>query len=183
MKNGRATTKVVSFLVVILLFFVASLSALDITSNVAEYMNARMKVSHFGGSILIAQHGKVVLAKGYGMADVELGVPHSPESKFRLGSVTKQFSAIAILELQERGKLSVQDPICKYIPDCPRGWQAIKIFNLLTHTSGIPNFTEFPDYAKTMALPTTVPELLARFKDKPLEFPPGTKFSYSNSGY
>jgi CubicO group peptidase (beta-lactamase class C family) len=90
---------------------------------------------------------------------------------------------MAILQLQEKGKLNLQDSICQYIAECPQPWQGIKIFNLLTHTSGIPNFTDFPDYKKTMMLPTTVPELLARFKDKPLEFKPGEKFKYSNSGY
>lgn len=183
MNTLRAEAKVVSLLGAIALVLVANLSAQEIGSKVEEYMNARVKASHFSGSVLIAQHGHVLVSKGYGMADVELGVRNSPVTKFRLGSVTKQFTAMAILELQERAEISVQDPVCKYLPDCPKAWQPIKILHLLTHTSGIPNFTSFPDYKNTMAMPTTTPELLLRFKGKPLDFPPGEKFSYSNSGY
>ena len=85
--------------------------------------------------------------------------------------------------LQERGKLNVNDLICKYLSDCPAAWQPITIRNLLTHTSGIPKITALPDYAKTMSLPVTHASLIERFKNKPLEFPPGEKYNYSNSGY
>jgi len=146
-------------------------------------MNSQTKANRFSGAILVAQGGKVLLAKGYGSADIELNVPNDPSSKIRLGSVTQQFTAMAILELQEEGRLNVQDSVCKYIPDCPNDWQEIKIVNLLTHTSGISNFTEFPDYDSTSSLPETVPELIGRFKNKPLESKPGEKFKYSNSGY
>jgi CubicO group peptidase (beta-lactamase class C family) len=100
-----------------------------------------------------------------------------------LGSITKQFSAAAIMLLQERGKLSVQDPICKYIDNCPSVWSEITIHHLLSHTSGIPNFTSFPDYLPKMMIPATTQEMIARFKDKPLDFKPGEKWTYSNSGY
>ncbi len=159
------------------------LSALDRCSTVDEYMNGQMKANGFSGSVLIAQDGKVLIAKGYGMADVELNVPNTPDTKFRLASITQQFTAMAILELEEDGRLSTEDPVCKYILKCPNDWQGIKIVDLLTHTSGIPNFTDFPDYEKTSMLPTTVPELLARFENKPLEFKPGEKLKYSGSGY
>jgi CubicO group peptidase (beta-lactamase class C family) len=183
MRKARSILKVILFLFAIPLLCEASLPAQGIASKVDEYLAARMRSNHFSGSVLIAQHGKIVVAKGYGMADIEQKVPNMAETKFRLGSVTKQFTAMAILELEERGKLRVQDPICKYVSDCPKNWQTITIFNLLTHTSGIPNFTKLPDYEKSMAQPTTVPELLARFEGKPLDFPPGSQFNYSNSGY
>lgn len=169
----------------LLLLFAAAFAARaeDLPLKIDRYMQASMKIDHFMGSALIAQHGKILFSKGYGMANLELSVPNTPETKFRIGSNTKQFTAMAILELQERGKLKVQDSVCKYDSTCPKDWQPVRIFNLLTHTSGIPNYTSFPDFIKTMALPTTVPELLARFENKPLEFKPGTKFEYSNSGY
>ncbi|MGH9469167.1 MAG: serine hydrolase [Terriglobia bacterium] len=157
--------------------------AQDLASKIDQYMQASMKIGHFMGSILVAQHGRVLVSKGYGMADIKLGIPNTPETAFRIGSVTKEFTAAAILELQDRGKLSVEDPVCKYVPDCPKDWAPIKIFNLLTHTSGIPNFTSVPNYLKLEAQPITPAGLLALFKNKPLDFKPGAKFSYSNSGY
>lgn len=100
-----------------------------------------------------------------------------------MGSITKQFTAASILLLEERGKLSVNDSVKKYMPDAPAAWDKITIFNLLTHTSGIPSFTSFPDYAKLEPFSATPAELVMRFRDKPLDFEPGEKWSYSNSGY
>jgi len=141
------------------------------------------KQNDFMGSVLAAKGGNVVLKKGYGMANIELDVPNAPDTKFRLGSITKQFTATAILQLASQGKLSVDDKISKYVADSPAAWQDITIHHLLTHTSGIPNFTGFSDYQKTMRETVTPVELVARFKDRPLDFPPGSKFKYSNSGY
>jgi CubicO group peptidase (beta-lactamase class C family) len=121
--------------------------------------------------------------EGYGFANLEWNIPNSPTTKFRLGSLTKQFTAASILLLEERGKLKVDDPVKKYMPDTPPAWDKVTIYNLLTHTSGIPSFTGFPDYASTEATPTTPEKLVARFRDKPLEFQPGEKWNYSNSGY
>jgi CubicO group peptidase (beta-lactamase class C family) len=137
----------------------------------------------FMGSVLVARGNEIIFSKGYGSADLEWDVPNSPNTKFRLGSVTKQFTAASILMLEERGKLSVNDPVKKYIPDAPAAWDKITIMNLLTHTSGIPNFTGFPDYPKLEPFTTTTAQLVARFRDKPLEFAPGEKWNYSNSGY
>src|SRR5580698_9862694 len=137
----------------------------------------------FMGAALVARDGKVLLSKGYGFANLEWGVANSPASKFRLGSITKQFTAACILLLEERGKLKVDDPVKKYMTDAPAAWDKVTIFNLLTHTSGIPSFTGFPDYSSTEAVPTTPEKLVARFRDKPLEFQPGEKWNYSNSGY
>jgi CubicO group peptidase (beta-lactamase class C family) len=138
---------------------------------------------NFMGSVLVAQDGKVLLDKGYGFANLEWDIPNTPTTKFRLGSVTKQFTAASILLLEERGKLKVEDPVKNYMQDAPAAWDKITIFHVLTHTSGIPSFTSFPDYASTEATPTSPEKLVARFRDKPLEFEPGTKWNYSNSGY
>ncbi|MGI0133356.1 MAG: serine hydrolase [Candidatus Micrarchaeaceae archaeon] len=161
----------------------AAVQTKDMRSKIDQYMNAAAKVEHFMGSVLVARGAQVVNAKGYGMADLKAHVPNTADTEFRIGSVTKQFTAMAILMLQSDGKLNVQDNICKYVPDCPKDWQPITIYNLLTHTSGIPNFTGFPNYMTVQAQPHTPTQLLALFKDKPLDFKPGAKFSYSNSGY
>ena len=137
----------------------------------------------FMGSVLVARGSQVLLNKGYGSADLEWNIPNSPTTKFRLGSITKQFTAASILLLEQRGKLNINDPVKKYLPDAPAAWDKITVFHLLTHTSGIPSFTSFPDYAKLEPFPTTAEQLVARFKDKPLDFAPGEKWSYSNSGY
>jgi CubicO group peptidase (beta-lactamase class C family) len=137
----------------------------------------------FMGTVLAARGNEVLFSKGYGSADLEWDVPNAPNTKFRLGSVTKQFTAASIMMLEERGKLSVNDPVKKYLPDAPAAWDKITIMHLLTHTSGIPNFTSFPDYPKLEPFSTTTAQLVARFRDKPLDFQPGEKWSYSNSGY
>ncbi len=155
----------------------------NVSSRIDQYMKAAVKVDHFMGSILVAQNGKVIVAKGYGMANLKKHIPNTPETEFRIGSVTKQFTAMSVLMLQAKGKLNVHDPICKYVPKCPKDWKPITIYELLTHTSGIPNFTSFPNYQKLQTRQTTPVRLLNDFKSKPLDFKPGTKFKYSNSGY
>jgi CubicO group peptidase (beta-lactamase class C family) len=143
----------------------------------------RVSNGQFMGSVLVARNGKVLLSKGYGSADLEWQIPNSPATKFRLGSITKQFTAASILLLEERGKLNIDDPLKKYLADEPAAWEPITIFNLLTHTSGIPNYTSLPGFADASIRPITPEQLLARFRDKPLDFVPGTSWNYSNSGY
>lgn len=158
-------------------------SAQQIAAKVDEYMNAAVRVNRYSGSVLVARDGQPIISKGYGMANYELEVPNTPQTVFRIGSITKPFTATAVMMLQERGKLNVNDSICKYLSDCPAAWQPVTIRHLLTHTSGIPDYVSLPDYGKTMALPVTHASLIERFKDKPLEFAPGEKFNYSSSGY
>jgi CubicO group peptidase (beta-lactamase class C family) len=159
-------------------------SGQQIAAKVDEYMNAAVKIDGFSGSILVARDGQPIVSKSYGMANIELNVPNTPQTVFRVASVTKQFTATAIMMLQERGKLNVNDPICKYLADCPATWQPITVHQLLVHTSGIPSYTGLPDFwEKTSALPMTATELLARIKPMPLEFVPGEKFNYNNSGW
>jgi CubicO group peptidase (beta-lactamase class C family) len=155
----------------------------EIQTKVDEYMNAAVTVNGFSGSILVAENGQPVVSLGYGMANLELAVPNTPQTVFRVGSVTKQFTAMAIMILQERGKLRLGDPVSQYLTDCPAAWQPITVRHLLTHTSGIPSYTNFPDFARTAVLPTSSAEMFGMLKDKPLDFAPGEKFAYSNSGY
>ena len=158
-------------------------SSADIMPKVSAYMDALVKAGWFSGSILIAQNGKVLVSKGYGMANVELDVPNTPQTKFRVGSVTKVFTAIGIMLLQERGKLSLQDSICKYLPDCPANWQPITIHHLLSHTSGLAKHDTAGVYLKTAMLSMTLPQLIESFKNKPADFQPGERFDYNNNGY
>jgi CubicO group peptidase (beta-lactamase class C family) len=153
------------------------------TARLEEIVHSYVTEKQFMGTVLVAQNNKILLDKGYGYANLEWQIPDAPEAKFRLGSITKQFTAASILLLEERGKLSTDDPVKKYMPDAPAAWDKITIYNVLTHTSGIPSFTDFPDYRSTEAAPTTPEKLVARFRDKPLDFQPGEKWKYSNSGY
>ena len=158
-------------------------SPAEIRAKVDAYLNAAAAVYGFSGSILVAQNGQPIVNKGVGMANVELNVPNAPQTVFRLGSVTKQFTAMAIMMLQERGTLRVSDAACQYLPNCPAAWKPLSIRHLLTHTAGIPNYTNFPEFGRTAVLPTTAAAMLDTIDDKPLEFTPGDKFAYSNSGY
>src|SRR5262252_938392 len=144
--------------IALLLLLATIAGAQDFSPKFEEYLNNLAKPNKFSGSVLIARDGKVLFSKGYGLANVEFDVPNTPQTKFRLGSITKQFTAAAILLLQERGKLSVRDPICKYFESCPTAWSEVTIHHLLTHTGGIPNFTSFPDYLPKMMMPVTTQE-------------------------
>jgi CubicO group peptidase (beta-lactamase class C family) len=137
----------------------------------------------FMGTALVARGDQVLFTKAYGSANLEWDIPNTPNTKFRIGSVTKQFTVASILLLEERGKLSVNDPVKKFMPDAPAAWDKVTIFHLLTHTSGVADFTHFPDYPKIEPFATTPAKLLALFRDKPLDFEPGEKWSYDNSGY
>jgi CubicO group peptidase (beta-lactamase class C family) len=141
-----------------------------------------LQESHFQGSVLIAKGGKVLLSKGYGLANAEHKIPNSSKIVYRLGSITKQFTAVAILQLQEQGKLNVQDPISKYLPSYPQG-DKITIHHLLTHSAGIPEITDFPNLSEIQRNPSNPKKVMAYFKDLPLEFAPGSDSKYSNSGY
>ena len=128
--------------------------------------------------------GKIVFEKAYGPADEEWDVPNTLKTKFRIASLTKQFTAACILLLQERGMLHVQDRVSKYLTDLPVAWREITVHQLLTHTSGVPN----PDYASRQSanvqrMGATPQEAIAQVANQPLDFSPGTKWGYSNTGY
>jgi CubicO group peptidase (beta-lactamase class C family) len=165
------------------LAFSTRLYAQDNLPRMEQVVQSYVSDKQFMGSVLVARGESIVLDKGYGFANLEWNVPNTPTTKFRLGSITKQFTAASILLLEERGKLKTDDPVKKYMPDAPAAWDKVTIYNLLTHTSGIASFTGFPDYASTEAAPTAPEKLVDRFRDKPLEFQPGEKWNYSNSGY
>ncbi len=137
----------------------------------------------FMGTVLVAEGNRVKLNRGYGMANLEWSIPNTPDVKFRIGSLTKQFTATLILLLQQDGKLNIEDPVGRYLPDAPKSWKKITLFNLLNHTSGIPDFTDAREFRTWSMVPHTPDDEIASFRNKPLEFEPGSKFSYSNSNY
>jgi CubicO group peptidase (beta-lactamase class C family) len=148
-----------------------------ITSQVNNLLMNEATNQQFSGSVLIAHNDKVLLSKGYSMADWSKQVPNTAQTKFYLGSTTKQFTALAILILQEQGKLYIHDQICSYISPCPQAWQRVTIHELLTHTSGIP---EFDHTSLSNASPQS---WINDFDGVPLGFTPGVEFSYCNVCY
>ncbi len=183
MNRTRAIISLISILIMVFVLLTFKVSTQEVEPKFDEYLSALTTQGRFTGSALIAREGKVIFSKGYGRANIEWDIPNTPQTKFRLGSITKQFTAASFLLLQERGKLNIQDSVCKYVENCPSAWNEVTIHHLLTHTGGVPSFTGFADYRKTMMIPTTMDTLVGRFKDKPLEFKPGEKMNYSNSGY
>lgn len=143
-----------------------------------------LKTGQPGGVVLVARNGRVIYKKAFGMADMELGVPMREEMVFNVGSLTKQFTAVAVLQLVERGRLSLQDEVTKYLSDYTAGGRKITVENLLTHTAGIPaSAREAMARLQGEKRFVTLDEIIATFTDRPLDFAPGTKWGYSNNGY
>jgi CubicO group peptidase (beta-lactamase class C family) len=143
----------------------------------------RLRHPLFSGVVLVAHNGRILLNRGYKYSNWEQETPNTPATKYRLASLTKPITGLAVMMLQERGMLDTKDPICNYLPDCPAEWQPITIHHLLTHTSGIPDYTAFEAAFEDARDPHSVADLVDSFKGLPLEFAPGEKFQYSNSGY
>ncbi|CAN7653970.1 serine hydrolase [Massilia sp. LjRoot122] len=150
-----------------------------IDASIAPYFKADVP----GATVIVVKDGKPVLRKAYGLADTAKGVKMTPEMALRLGSITKQFTASAILMLAEEGKLSVDDDITKHLPDYPTRGKKISIEHLLTHTSGIASYTGKPGYMAGMAQDMSVAQMIDSFKNDPLDFEPGSQYRYNNSGY
>ena len=136
-----------------------------------------------GASVAVVKGGDTLVLKGYGLADLELDVPTPPKATYEIGSVTKQFTAAAILLLAEEGKLSLDDDLAKFLPDYPTGGRRVTIRRLLNHTSGIKGYTEIPEFREFQMLKRPREELVALFGSKPLEFTPGDEQIYNNSAF
>lgn len=156
--------------------------AQSLEDQVEAYLEPFVATNNFSGSVLIAQKGEVLLSRGYGYADVAREVPNTPHSVFHLASVSRQFTSAAILLLQQRGFLSVDDPLSKYLPDWPRG-DEITIHHLLTLSAGFPNINSISGYDALLRRPQTPATLAGRFQNLPLEFEPGSTTVHSNSNY
>lgn len=152
-------------------------------SRMEQVVQSYVADKQFMGSILVAQNGNVLLDKGYGYANLEWQIQNTPTTKFRIASLTKQFTAVAILLLEEQGKLQITDLLNKYMLDTPSAWSDVTIFHLLNHTSGIPNYTKFPNFSEFTTSTKTPEQQIAYFRDKPLNFKPGSDFEYNNSAY
>ncbi|HEX9940497.1 MAG TPA: serine hydrolase [Thermoanaerobaculia bacterium] len=161
----------------------AATAPADLAAYADRLLAAAYPADQPGAAVLVMKDGQVVLRKGYGMANLELGVPVSPDMVFEIGSVTKQFTAAAILMLEEQGKLRLADEVTKYLPDYPTHGEKITIEHLLTHTSGIPSYTGLPEWFSRIREDLKVEDVIALFKDKPLEFKPGEQWRYNNSAY
>jgi CubicO group peptidase (beta-lactamase class C family) len=136
-----------------------------------------------GATVLVSSRGKIIYKKALGMANVELNVPMQVDNVFRIGSITKQFTAIAILQLMEGGKLNLQDDVTTFIPDYPTQGSRITIEHLLTHTSGIRDYTSIKDSVQRFKMDFTPAEMISYFQNQPMRFAPGTRYEYSNSNY
>lgn len=134
-------------------------------------------------SVAVVQDGRLVLARGYGFADLENSVPAVAETVYRLGSITKQFTSMAVMQLAEQGKLKLDDELTKFLPDYPTAGHKVTITQLLNHTSGIKSYTSLPNFFRTARMDHSHEQMLALFKDQPFDFEPGARWLYNNSGY
>jgi CubicO group peptidase (beta-lactamase class C family) len=173
-----------TFLIMATSVFSQTLNTTQLEKRIEQYMNASLKHDYFSGSILIAKNGKPIYRKGYGMANIEHQVPNTIHTVFLIGSIAKQFTAMAIMQLVEQGKLNVSDSLHKHLPNCPPAWKAITIRNLLTQTSGIMNYSRLADWDEKHSIqPYTPTEVIDLIRYLPLQFNPGDKFNYSNTNY
>jgi CubicO group peptidase (beta-lactamase class C family) len=170
------------------ILFVLATTFTSFGQTKSEKIDHLMKVYNeqgkFNGSILVAENSSITISKGFGLANMEWNIPNQSNTKHRLASITKQFTAMLIMQLTEQGELNVDIPITTYLPDYPKSTgNIITIHHLLTHTSGIPNFLSFPIFNDISKKKNTPEEIVSVFKDSTLQFTPGEKFNYSNSGY
>src|SRR5215212_10690038 len=155
----------------------------DLISEIDTLMQAAYQPNAPGAAIIAVKDGQIVFRTGYGLANLELGVPIAADTVFRLASITKQFTAVAILMLIEQGRLALDDPITRFWPDYPTHDQIITVEHLLTHTSGIRSYTDMPEWPPLWRKDFSVQELIDFFKYQPMQFAPGTRWAYNNSGY
>ncbi|WCO00961.1 serine hydrolase [Psychroserpens ponticola] len=175
-----------SKLTLVCAFLLLSVSsfAQNLEENITNFINEEnFNTASPGLSILVAKDGKTIYSKGFGMADLENNIKAEPKHVYEIGSITKQFTSVSILMLEEQGKLNVSDEITKYIEDYPTQGKTITIHHLLNHTSGIKSYTNMQSFMKHARTDMTPVELIDLFKNEPMEFDPGTQYNYNNSGY
>jgi CubicO group peptidase (beta-lactamase class C family) len=182
-------TKVLAICAVLVLTLQASAYAQNAAQTKAAKIDEVMTQAHkyrlFNGSVLVAENGKVIYKKGLGLANMEWSIPNAPDTKFRLGSITKQFTATLIMKLVEEGKVKLDGKITDYLPNYRKDTgDKVTVHHLLNHTSGIPSYTSMPNFFKEVSRdPYSVEEFVKKHASGDLEFEPGSKFSYNNSGY
>lgn len=151
--------------------------------SVAEGIDGLLQAANLSGSVIVTVGGTTVFSSGYGMANRELSVPNTSSTKFRIGSITKQFTAMAVLLLQDQGRLNVHDRVGDHLKNVPDSWQGLTIHQLLTHTSGLMHSWSLPRFAEIAMMPISLDETLELFFDEPLRAEPGTRYEYSGLGY
>src|SRR5215217_2740282 len=168
-----------------LLLAVSSAGAASRKDSIDRLAAKYTELKQFNGALLVADDKGIILKKGYGQANFEWQLPVTPDTKFRIGSVTKQFTAALILKLVEEGKVGLEDPITKHLPDYRQDTGSrITVTHLLNHTSGIPSYTSRPDFGEKVSRnPYKVADFVKQFASGDLEFEPGSKYAYNNSGY
>lgn len=181
----RISSKAALLAALALLAFQGAALAQDKAHKIDELVALYNKYGKFNGSALVADNGKVIFKKGFGLANMEWNIPNQPDTKFRLGSITKQFTATLILQLVEQGKIKLDGKLIDYLPDYRKDTGAkMTIHNLLSHTSGVPNYTAQRGFFQNVSRnPFAVDDFIKKYASGDLEFEPGTKFNYSNSGY
>ena len=170
------------FLIIAFLLFQNAFSQ-NLEAKIDSLIPAKFKSENPGGVFLVVKKGKVLYRKAFGTADLELNVKMKPEFVFEIGSMTKQFTAVSILILAEQGKLKLEDEITKFIPDYPTNGNKITIHHLLTHTSGIKDFTSMKAIKNIAREDLSPKELVDFFKNEPIDFKSGEQYKYCNSGY
>ena len=161
-----------------------AVAAPDLQAQLDAIVAPHFPADQPGAAVLVSKGDRILLRRGYGMADLGKALPIQPGMVFRLGSITKQFTAAAIMMLVDAGKVSLGDDLRKWVPEYPgHGGTVITVEHLLTHTAGVPSYTDQPGFIGLSRKDLTHAELLATFKDLPLDFPPGDRMKYSNSGY
>ena len=169
--------------VLVFTLFSLNLHAQDLTQQFDAIVSKYYQPDTPGATILVAKDGKTIYRKAVGKSNLELDVDMLPENVFMLASITKQFTAVSILMLEEQSKLSLDDPITKFIPDYPTLGKTITIRNLLNHTSGIKSYTGIGNLVEVARTDMSLDELIDYFKNEPMDFDPGEEFRYNNSGY
>lgn len=180
---GSAGPSLLAFVLFAALASPAAVAETDLAAELDALFAAAYPADGPGAAVRIEKGDEVVLRTAYGMADLELGVALEPDMVFRLGSITKQFTGAAVLMLVQEGKLRLDDTLGEVLPDYGGPASKVTIHQLLTHTGGVPSYTDSPDYVAGMREDVTVQEMIDRFREEPLDFEPGTDWHYSNSGY
>lgn len=179
---------VIAFLLILFFLSASTISQADTISRpfikkVDNYLTQMALRGEFSGTVMLVKNGEILLNQAFGSTSLEKETLDPSDITYRIGSITKQFTAMAILILKDRGLLDFNDSICTYLADCPDIWQKITIHHLLSHSSGIVDYSKLPEAQRYRRIPASHEQIIATFSDKPLEFEPGTNWHYSNSGY
>src|SRR5215213_5279984 len=184
-RNFLTLTRPLFYTAILLFAFQQAALAQDKPAKIQEVLALAHKYGQFNGTALVAENGKVTYKGALGMANMEWGIPNTPDTRFRLGSITKQFTSMLILQLVEQGKIKLDGKLSDYLPDYRKDvGDKVTVHHLLTHTSGIPSYTSAPGFFENVSRnPYKAADFVKKYASGDLEFEPGSKFSYNNSGY